>query len=378
MLNLLTSLFTFTQLTALLLFPNLKNALTLDAHYFVIIFAIGSLCFLIMAPHWSKLINKIGAKKVILIGCFGLIVSQLLLIQVLIGNETHITIFALSRVIYGLFVSALPPTLQALRVKDSKEREIYKKIVGHSKFLNLGRVLAALSFTLYPFSKVHLLIFAIALILMSSFLMNQDYRPKSTENRDDNLIVILMGLYKKTPYPFLTALFYTCFIGFINSTLAFEFESLGLEKSSAGEAMALAVFLSTLMALIAQILFKRKELPSYFLTASLVIGSLILMNGFTYLNLAIAFIIFTPGIALLPATYTSKLKDQVSSDMTIKLGLISSLQIIGATLGSLVASLYLKYQMILNYGIPLALMALIIMAVLYLSDKKRENECLIA
>ncbi|MDD0851764.1 MFS transporter [Halobacteriovorax sp. GB3] len=377
MLNLLTSLFTFTQLIALLLFPNLKNALTLDAHYFVIIFAIGSLCFLIMAPHWSKLMNKIGAKKVILIGCLGLVVSQLLLIQILTGNETHIAVFALSRIVYGLFVSALPPTLQALRVKDADEKEIYKKIVGHSKYLNLGRVMAALSFTLYPFSKVHLLVFAITLVLMSTFLMNQDYRPKNTVNRDDNLIVILMGLYKKTPYPFLTALIYTCFIGFINSTLAFEFERLGLEKSSAGEAMAIAVFLSTLMALIAQILLKRKELPSYYLSASLIIGSLIFISGFNYLNLAMAFIIFTPGVALLPATYTSKLKDQVSSDMTIKLGLISSLQIIGATLGSLIASLYLKYQLVINYGIPLALMGLMIMTVLYLGDKKRENECLI-
>lgn len=109
--------------------PNIGRAFELSDTLVASAFAISALMWTVASPYWARLSDRIGRKKVMMIGLGGFVVSMAGFglaatsgLEHWLGAAIAFTLMALARTVYGVFGSAAPIASQAY-VADRTKRE---------------------------------------------------------------------------------------------------------------------------------------------------------------------------------------------------------------------------------------------------------------
>ena len=301
-------------------------------------FALGSLIFLWGSPYWAQKSDQQGREKILGIGLLGLGASTLLLTLIVNFNFSPSLAEAIligSRIIYGIFASAIASVVQAWwRDQDGG---IAQNMISHSLGLNLGRFLAPILVLGFQGELTWILGVLSGLSLILGLVACA--RKKTIPSR----LAALRPAGASFSLPLLLAFMATTFIGIVHSTLAPSIQSnLGLVPTETSIKAAQALLISSGVTLLAQLLLKRVKslkgaallwtgIPLWF------IFSLLFSQFKTLSELWITMALVSVGIALIIPGYLSFVQTGGRSA-----GLATSAQTLGLAFGSALGALLIQ------------------------------------
>jgi hypothetical protein len=333
-----TATFGLSQFLVIALSPAIADASQLHISEVIMAFALGTLIFLWGSPFWAQKSDVYGREKILAIGLFGLGISSLLLTSIvqipltpLIAESTLI----LSRIVYGVFASAIASVVQAWW-RDQKG-SVSQNMISHSLGLNLGRFLAPVLVLGFQGELIWILgvLSALSLGLSMVALAAKDKTVLFAQNEKSQR--------SNFSYPILLAFMTTTFIGLVHATLAPYIKlnlNLGTHETSLLAAQALLI--SSAVTLGTQLLLKRVKslkgaallwtgIPLWFIFS-------LLFSQFKMLSeLWIAMALVSVGIALIIPGYLSFVQTGGKSA-----GLVNSSQTLGLAFGSALGALLLQ------------------------------------
>ena len=110
--------------------------------------ALGTACFMLAAPVWGGLSDRLGRKPVLIAGVLGILLAQslftlflLLLAAGTVSTTQGLWALGMSRLVYGLFGAAIYPACQAWAVDNSVPARRLAVLSNMSAAANLGRML---------------------------------------------------------------------------------------------------------------------------------------------------------------------------------------------------------------------------------------------
>ncbi len=334
--------------------------------------SIGSLFFAVCSPYWATKSDRLGRKRVLSIGMFGMGLSFILLSSLFLFNQSLsvtvkvVMVFA-ARIIYGLLASAVVPVSQAWQLDLTDEDQRIKVMTRNSMCLNLGRILGPV---IILFKKVNfefmifgatIWIFTLAIgcfMSSTSAVKNSD-----TQGSELSFIDILKEQsqkwkldIKESLYPILLALVFTGFVGILHTFLGHHLKvTLEIRGDEATVLMAKIVLVLSALALIFQQasiwLLKKAWRPRVLVGAiSLVIGSFILMKAASQSEIWIAVGFISLATALIPPAYLALVSQTKQESKTSvhgkKLGLASIAHSLGYALGAGLIALSMKLHVL--------------------------------
>lgn len=329
--------------------------------------SVGSLIFAFMGPFWATKSDTWGRKKIISIGMFGMGLSFLCLSSIFIFNDHlslmgKIVLIFLSRILYGLLVSAIVPVSQAwqLDIIDSKDK--MKVLSRNSMCLTIGRILGPLLILYKQVNFEQMIYIGTTWIFILSitcfFLQTTESKPRPVTLDPQQPIVDFKwkSLLKESILPICLALVFTAYIGILQSTLGHHLKVvLNIRGDEATVIMAQFVLAISVIGLIAlqlgQFIFKREWKLRLIIGAStLVVGSYLLDFGSTLQIIWTAVIILSFGMSLIPPVYLS-LISHTKAEVNVngkKIGFASISHSLGYAMGAGLIALSMKMNLISN------------------------------
>ena len=144
--NFNTITFSAVQILLFTMFPYIAESLNLSLSIVIGTFSLGSFLFLWSGPYWSSKSDFEGRMKILNIGMIGQFISFIMLFLLIIfanylPESIIVTLLLISRVVYGLFASAIIPVSQALQLDLSVKEAYLKSMLSNSMSLNMGRMI---------------------------------------------------------------------------------------------------------------------------------------------------------------------------------------------------------------------------------------------
>ena len=352
-LSLNTLTFASTQILLFTLFPLLAEKLSLSLSTIVASFSLGTFLFLWGSPYWSSKSDKIGRDQVMSYGLAGLGISFAIIValihsQAYLTSSIAVTFLILSRLIYGLFASAIVPVAQLTRSELSSHDEQTKAMFTHSLTLSMGRTLGPL-LLLLSVGHIQTLLLVISvwsfLLLGLNIILKNKELPQVKAQASDLKWREVGG---QILWPLLITILFTTYTGVLHSSLGGTLQDIFLLNSTeASTLMAKVLMLGSIVMALTQILgkiFVKNHLRSTLCLglAALSAGVVVLGNMDQTMALWISIALISLGIALIHPSNLALV--HLSSDklsLGKKVGLLSSGNTIGYAIGGTLASLFL-------------------------------------
>ena len=335
--------------------------------------SVGSLIFSFMGPFWANKSDTFGRSKALSVGMLGMTFSFLLFSALFIFSSSismpfKIAMVFAARIIYGLMASAVVPVSQAWQLDLIPQQDKLKVLTKNSMCLNLGRILGPIlvlakgvDFEIVIFgSTVWLCLLATAVFLVPK---QRDSNSDEISLKDTVKFKVLVERWKasflESTTPILLALTFTAFIGILHTFLGHHLKTvLGISGREATLMFAkIILFLSIMAVLIQQlsvVVFKSRWIPRVIGgPLSLIIGTIIMMNGESEQSIWISIAFISVATAFIPPVYLSLTSEsQENSDKTNvfgkKLGLASVAHSFGYAVGAGLIALSLKLNIVSN------------------------------
>lgn len=364
----------------LILVPEMMLQGQLSALQLALPLSLGTLVFMCCSGHWGKLLDAHYAanKSLVLVirwVLLGFLISQLSFIAFMQFSDFKglALVFALclSRVIHGLFCSAIIPSAQLILSRNDKKGE---KLVWSSIATNVGRVTAPL-LTFVPVDLNYFSLWFIATITFTAFILawfNKDkpqpindnlFAVKTSSGNESNEVFSLL----KNPL-LLSICVAAVLISLFSSQLQFSLGPLLLHTLSyaslASEMTALLLFAASASALISLFILYRplSHFPKIFL--SVIAGSFI--TGCCLLvmqqQLIVAVILISAALSMAPAWYTALAMHASKNNKARTSATISQGHTLGNAFGGLLGGLLLVLGQQLLLSSFILFMVLILLA----------------
>jgi len=354
---------------------------------------IGSLIFSFMGPFWAAKSDKLGRKKVLSFGMFGLALSFTLLSCLFLFNDylplwSKISLVFMSRIIYGLLCSSIVPVSQAWQLDLYDKTDHLKILTRNSMCLNLGRILGPIlilikkvDFELVIYSAT---LWGFLLAIFVFFTSSSNHTVRS--GLDFKLIDIIENWkrsIKESIYPILLAMIFTSFVGILHSFLGHHLKTV-LSISGADATMMFAKiilvlsFVVVLMQQVSLYVLKSHWKPRVIIGSfSIVIGTVIMMKSTTELMIWISIFFVCIATALIPPAYLSLTsRSEINTDKTNvfgkKLGLASIAHSFGYAVGAGLIAISMKSKLIPE-SFVVFFVSFSILCVSFLMLRKKEN-----
>ena len=257
------------QSVVFLTIPPLGRDLGLTEQQIGSIFGISALAWMIASPLWGSMSDKVGRKKIVIVGLIGCALSLILFSTVIdfgisgsLAGTLLFLLLVLARLLNGLFGSATRPAsggwIADITSLDDRGRAFGRLNSGFSAGRIGGPALAG--FLLIISYTAPFYIFSAGLILISILVLNQSKKesPKdiNTGNESDSSLRIL----DHSVWPFL---FVAITLGITNAsliiTISFYFEDIIIKNSENALTYAsIGFMLSAIGSLIGQLFFADK------------------------------------------------------------------------------------------------------------------------
>ncbi len=336
---------------------------------------IYSLASFFTAPFWGMLSDKMGRKKLILIGLIGFSASFLMISLFM----TSLTMLYLSRIIGGLFSGALYTAVTGFIADISTEenRNKYMGFMGMSIGLGfifgpaLGGLLGKFSLST-PFTVSSILIFL--LLIYASIVLKEPVRHAETTKRS----IIPKGaatLFQyRVRYLFLFSFMVTFLLAGVESTLQlFQMEKINITATQLGSLFLFSGFVDFMVqgGLVRHI--KDGKETKWLMGAQVVTAIGLLMFPFTsslwFAGLALC--VFTAGNALARTLNTSLSSKESGGKYGTAAGLSYSMDNMGRIIGPLFFTWILTKELNFVYEISGALALLSILILLLFNASKK-------
>lgn len=367
--------FSCTQILLFTLIPYLSEALELSLSSIIASFALGTALFLFGAPFWSKYSEISGRFKTLGFGLCGLMVSFYLIVLLMVYSselveQTKLAILISSRIIYGLFSSAIVPVSQLTRSDMASSSEQMNSMFSHSLSLNLGRALGPLIILSGSDQYLGLLIIVATwtiLPILLCFTVEEDSRQASNDASSSK------NLKSQIMLPLGITILFTTFTGILHSSLGVTIsEVFNLHGKQASMLTAKVLFAGSIVMAVTQILgirFLKNEIVRG-LTFGLIFlaaGSIVLIVMSQNIELWLAVALICAGLALIyPTNLTLFHRKFRNSNISGAMGLLASGNTIGYAVGGALASVFL--------GKNANLIALLIVVLICMSSFKNFKE----
>lgn len=371
------STFTFGGAQALMIafYPIIAEALGVDLSIVLYCVSVGTFLFIIGSPLWSNTSKYLTRYRVMHIGIGGLIASWLLILLVMYyqsGNQAvNIAIFLISQLLYGLIASATGPAAQAIQMQLVEANQSVRASFIQNLSLNIGRAVGyALVVFFYQYVSDVLIGYAAWMILLYFVMLTtrqknyivselpETKRPWRTEIADIKwliLIAVLYACYLETLILSLTSLIKQQFL--VGTLFASGFSAKILLMLSVG--MFAGQYLGK------RIITESQHIGYMIGVLSLFIGSLLLVNVTSIVNLWVALGVIVIGLGILPPLYLSLLRTtETTYHYGRRVGLIAVSHTIGYSMGSVFAGVILT-QNALHVGAYLSLISIILIITYY-------------
>lgn len=336
---------------------------------------IYSLASFFTAPFWGILSDKMGRKKLILIGLLGFCTS-FLLISLFMNS---LILLYISRIIGGLFSGALYTAVTGFigDISTEENRNKYMGFMGMSIGLGfifgpaLGGLLGKISLST-PFTVSSILIFL--LFIYASIILKEPERHAATQKR----AIVPKGastLFKyRVRYLFLFSFMVTFLLAGLESTLQlFQMDKINITATQLGSLFLFSGFVDFMVqgGLVRHI--KDGTEVKWLIGAQLVTATGLFMFPFTS-SLAfagLALCVFTAGNALARTLNTSLSSKEAGGKYGTAAGISYSMDNIGRIIGPLFFTWLLTKQANFVYEISgiLALLSIVILVLFHLSKK---------
>lgn len=141
--------------------PAIGRSLKLPDPLIAVAFSLSALAYALAAPVWAKRLGRFGAKRMVLIGVSGFVVSMIVCglaltlgLRGLVVSTLAFAGFMVGRAIYGLFGAASPPAAQAMLVATTPREERTKALSLLASAFGLGTIVgpALAPFFVMPFA----------------------------------------------------------------------------------------------------------------------------------------------------------------------------------------------------------------------------------
>lgn len=359
--------------------------------------SVGSLIFSFMGPFWATRSDKLGRKKVLSLGMFGMFLSFLFLTSLFVFNEHFSLMFKIimvfaSRIVYGLLASAIVPVSQAWQLDLIPKKSRLSVLTRNSMCLNLGRILGPI-FILYKqvqFEKVIFIATAWVLILSCVSFFAKDSAPNQNRFDNDFSLHSLVKKWKKSIqeslHPILLAMIFTAFIGIIHSFLGHHLKQvLGISGQEATIMFAKIILVLSILAIVVQqlsiIFLKSQWKPRVIVgSSSLVIGTVVMMNSTNEATIWSSIVFISLATALIPPAYlalTSRSSENTDKANVFgkKLGLASIAHSFGYALGAGLIALSMKLHLVsTSFVVILTSVAILTLSLVMVLKKEEVSE----
>ncbi len=345
--------FSCTQIMLFTLFPLLAEKLSLPLNQIIGAFAVGTILFIWGSPYWASKSDSCGRYPVLAIGLFGLVLSFLLILFLILfatglNSILVLSLLVLSRVIYGLLASGIVPVAQLARADMAMDNGMISSMISHSLPINLGRSLGPLlilsggEYLNFLFTGISVVSLGLAIILIKMPNQVKSIPPKESFNRT------WFSLGKMTVLPLIVTILLTSYTGILHSSLGFTLENIfNLEGNEATSLMAKVLLFGSLVMALTQVtslcIFRKKFAPALFAgLACLSTGAWLLtvINHKGQLWVSIGLICM--GIALIYPAHLALVHERSNSLYKGKIiGLLSMGNTVGYAVGGIIASIFL-------------------------------------
>lgn len=337
------------------------------------ILAIYSLVSLIVSPIWGSLSDKIGRKKIIVVGLFGFATSFLLF-----GfSIDNLALMYVSRALGGLFSGAVTSVIVAYvaDVTSAENRTKGMALVGISigfGFMigpSVGGMLSVISYET-PFFVASALA---ALTAVFAWYILQD--SQSAEERQDNKKQSRWKAFTgPTKYLYVLAFFVTFTLAFIEATLQyFGIEKFNVTPFEVGILFLICGFAGALVqgGVVRRMVKPGKE-PKFIIAGLITsaIGFFLLLNANSFGFACMALTIFGIGNSLARPCITSLITLKTKVGQGLASGLSTSMDSLGRIAGPIIGSLLFTFSIGLPYLVAglLCLIVIIFVQLFKLAD----------
>lgn len=325
----------------------------------------GSLIFAITGPLWAARSDSWGRKKVLNIGMLGMGLSFLILSLIFVFNDQlsiamKTMLIFLSRIVYGLLVSAIVPVSQAWQLDVIDNQDKIKVLSRNSMCLSLGRILGPILILFKQVNFEHMIYWAttwIFILVVISFLIKTQEKPRIQSEVSLTAKMAMtkwFELFKESLLPIGLCLVFTAFIGILQSSLGIHAKTtLGISGNEATVLMAQFVLAISVLGLIslsiAQKVFKKEWKKRLIIgSTTLILGSFFLEAGTNLTMIWAAVVILSCGMAFIPPVYLALISQTTSEDNVNgkKIGFASISHSLGYAIGNGFIALSLKMKLL--------------------------------
>lgn len=329
---------------------------------------IGSLIFSFMGPFWAAKSDKIGRKRVLSYGMFGMALSFTLLSLLFIFNDSlplwiKISFVFASRIIYGVLCSSIVPVSQAWQLDLFNQADHLKVLTRNSMCLNLGRIMGPIlvlakqvnfEFVIYVATAW---VFFLATFVFSTSSVNKTINNKMNDVQLKDILLRWKLSIKESYLPILLAMVFTSFVGILHSFLGHHIKLvLNISGLEATLMFAKIILVLSLVVILMQQLsiyfFKSNWRPRVFIGSfAIVIGTIIMMKSTSEQMIWTSIFFVCIATALIPPAYLSLTSNsQENTDKTNifgkKLGLASVAHSLGYAIGAGLIAISMKMRLI--------------------------------
>lgn len=327
--------------------------------------SVGSLIFSFMGPFWAAKSDKIGRKRVLSFGMFGMMLSFALLSSLFLFNDAlplmvKIGFVFLSRIIYGLLCSAIVPVSQAWQLDFYEKSEHLKVLTRNSICLNLGRILGPILILLKQvnFEIVIYTSTVWVLFLASSVFLTSQANSQVEVDNQPNLKAVLADWkinFKEAFLPIMLAMVFTSFVGVLYSFLGHHLKTVleinGKEATLMFAKIILGLsFVAIIFQQLSNMLFKTNWRSRLIIGAlSIVLGTYLMMWSSSEKMIWISILFVAIASALIPPVYLALTSNSTKSTKNVfgkKLGLASVAHSFGYAVGAGLIALSMKMHLV--------------------------------
>lgn len=340
--------------------------------FFAGIIALGTLLFVVAAPVWGSIGDRLGYQWVIAAGLSGLVISHGLFIAVIersmsgaLQQTEACGLLILSRLVYGVTVSGLHPAIQAWVIHSTKKDDELKSLGRITAAINSGRLLGpVIPFVLLPISlflpMVLLILMAIVVLLLfmnGDFSSLQSNHQSGPANSRQDVSHTIKNLWPTLMMALLVTVLFGLLQYLVAPVLQFRFDHTATDASRYLALIMMAAAFSTMTAHLTLTRLLNKSIKgALFLGSSVLLaGGLMTVLSTSPLVLIAGIILCAASVALLTPGYTRLATSAMQEKKGMATGLISSMHTMGYSTGALLAGLL--------YPMHLALVAALIVMV---------------
>lgn len=384
--NFNTITFSAVQILLFTMFPYIAESLNLSLSIVIGTFSLGSFLFLWSGPYWSSKSDFEGRMKILNIGMIGQFISFIMLFLLIIfanylPESIIVTLLLISRIVYGLFASAIIPVSQALQLDLSVKEAYLKSMLSNSMSLNMGRMIGPIYVLINGDSPEGLMK---GVLLWLVFIIGANYFCRNLETKQRLVLKEKLSfdrtlITKELKWIFLLALLFTSFIGTLHNTFGVHIQEL-FSLSAPETSILMAKFLlgSSIMAVVSQFMSKKLfndpwQGPLLIGAFTLFCGAMGFALGTTNAQIWLSMMVVSIGIAMIPPAYlTLTTFFSPSIERGKKFGMINAANTIGYTVGGIFTALTLK---IFSHNLALiittsVLVSAIVLTIIVLQKKR--------